>query len=80
MARVQQLDLGGITLTDFPVAFSNARIFKELGYGDKPAILLGMSALRAFDNVSIDLIQNKVRFVLPEGAVPHHFQTAARWR
>ena len=80
MARVQQLDLGGITLTDFPVAFSNARIFKELGCGNKPAILLGISARRAFDWVSIDFAQNKVRFVLPEGAIPYRFETAARWR
>lgn len=80
LARVQQLDLGGVELRDVTVAFSNARIFKELGYAGKPAILLGIDALRSFDKVSIDFAQKKVRFVLPEGAIPHRFQTAARWR
>jgi len=26
-----------------------------------------------------DCAQKKARFVLPEGAIPHRFQTAARW-
>ncbi|MCY7398476.1 MAG: retroviral-like aspartic protease family protein [Sphingomonas bacterium] len=79
VAVVRRLDLGGVDLRDFTVAFSDARIFKELGYGDKPAILLGIDALRAFDKVSIDFAQKKVRLVLPEGAIPHRFQTASRW-
>lgn len=80
LARVKRIDLGGVDLTNFTVAFSNARIFKELGYGDKPAILLGIDAMRLFDKVTIDFAQKKVRFVLPEGTLPNRFQTAARWR
>ena len=79
VAAVRRLDLGGADLTDFTIAFSNARIFRELGYADKPAILLGIDALRAFDKVSIDFAQKKVRFVLPESAIPYRLQTAARW-
>ncbi len=79
LARVSRLDLGGVDLTDFTVAFSNARIFEELGYGDKPAILLGMDAMRLFDKVSIDFAQKKVRFDLPDGAMAKRLQTAARW-
>ena len=79
LARVRRLDLGGVDLTDFIVAFSDARIFQELGYGDKPAILLGMDAMRLFDKVSIDFAQKKVRFDMPEGAMAKRLQTAARW-
>ncbi len=65
IARVQRLDLGGVALTDVTVAFASARIFKELGYEGKPAILLGINAMRAFDKVSIDFERKRVRFVLP---------------
>lgn len=65
IARVQRLDLGGVALTDVTVAFASARIFKELGYDGKPAILLGINAMRAFDKVSIDFERKRVRFVLP---------------
>ncbi len=78
MARVQRLDLGGVELRDVRVAFANARIFKELGYAGKPAILLGIDAMRSFDKVSIDFAQKKVRFVLPAIAMNSGYQTAAR--
>lgn len=78
MARVKQLDLGGVEMTDVMVAFANARIFSELGYGTKPAILLGIDAMRSFDKVSIDFAQKKVRFVLPAMAMTNPYRTAAR--
>ncbi len=65
IARVQRLDLGGVELRDVTVAFANARIFNELGYAGRPAILLGIDAMRSFDKVSIDFSRKKVRFVLP---------------
>jgi predicted aspartyl protease len=65
IARVDRLDLGGVALTDVTVAFASARIFKELGYEGKPALLLGINAMRAFDKVSIDFERKRVRFVLP---------------
>ena len=65
IARVQRLDLGGVALTDVTVAFASARIFNELGYEGRPAILLGINAMRAFDKVSIDFERKRVRFVLP---------------
>ncbi len=78
MARVRRLDLGGVELNDVMVAFASARIFHELGYSGKPAILLGIDAMRSFDKVSIDFAQKKVRFVLPEVALRDAYQTAAR--
>ena len=78
LARVQRLDLGGVEVQNVMVAFSNARIFKELGYGGKPAILLGIDAMRSFEKVSIDFAQKKVRFVLPAGAISNRHRIAAR--
>lgn len=65
IARFQRLDLGGVELKDVTLAFASARIFKELGYGRRPAILLGIDAMRSFDKVSIDFARRRVRFVLP---------------
>ncbi len=78
MARVRRLDLGGVELKDVMVAFASARIFKELGFANKPAILLGIDAMRSFEKVSIDFAQKKVRFVLPAVALNSQYQTAAR--
>ncbi len=65
MTMVDKLDVGGFHLKDLPVAFADAYIFKQLDLADKPTLLLGMNALRAFDRVSIDFAARKVRFVLP---------------
>jgi predicted aspartyl protease len=66
IARVPQLQLGGgVELTDLSVAFADAHIFRQLGLEDRPALLLGMNAMKAFDRISIDFAAKKVRFVLP---------------
>jgi predicted aspartyl protease len=65
IARFQRLDLGGVELRDVTLAFASARVFKELGYERTPAILLGIDAMRSFDQVSIDFARRKIRFVLP---------------
>ena len=65
IAKFQRLDLGGVELKDVTLAFASARIFKELGYARRPAILLGIDAMRSFDKVSIDFARRRVRFVLP---------------
>jgi len=65
VTRVPELELGGVKLKDLSVAFANAHIFRQLGLEDRPALLLGMNAMRAFDRISIDFAAKKVRFVLP---------------
>jgi hypothetical protein len=37
-----------------------------MGLEERPALLLGMNALRGFDKVSIDFARKKMRVVLPE--------------
>lgn len=63
---ISGLVMGGVTLTDMPIAFADVHPFKKLGLTDRPAILLGMDALKVFDQVSVDFANRKVRFVMPE--------------
>lgn len=63
---LKELQLGsGVALNKLPVAFADAHIFRKLGLQNRPAVLLGMNAMRAFDRISIDFAEKKVRFVLP---------------
>lgn len=65
-AFLKELQLGsGVGLKRLPVAFADAHIFRKLGLENRPAVLLGMNAMRAFDRISIDFAEKKVRFVLP---------------
>lgn len=64
----RKLDIGGLALTDLGIAFADAHTFKVMDLERKPALLLGMNALRAFDSVTIDLAGKKLRFALPIGA------------
>lgn len=65
VTRVPEIELGGVRLKDLSIAFADAHIFRQLDLEDKPALLLGMNAMRAFDRISIDFAAKKVRFVLP---------------
>jgi predicted aspartyl protease len=65
ITRVAQVELGGVSLTDLSVAFADAHIFRQLNLDNRPALLLGMNAMKAFDRISIDFAAKKVRFVLP---------------
>ncbi|HXG81877.1 MAG TPA: retroviral-like aspartic protease family protein [Sphingomicrobium sp.] len=65
LADLDEVELGGVKLDDMAVVFADAHIFRQLGLKDKPALLLGMNAMRAFDRISIDFRTRKVRFVLP---------------
>lgn len=65
VARVPEIELGGVKLKDLSVAFADAHIFRQLDLDEKPALLLGMNAMKAFDRISIDFAKKKVRFVLP---------------
>jgi len=62
---VRAVTIGGIGLTNLAVVFTDAHTFKQLGLQNKPALLLGMNAIRAFKKVSIDFANKKFRVVLP---------------
>jgi predicted aspartyl protease len=63
---VPAMKIGGIGLTNLAVVFTDAETFKQLRLENRPAMLLGMNAIRAFKKVSIDFANKKFRVVLPE--------------
>lgn len=75
---VRELEVGGITLKNMPVVFADSHAFRRLGLDDKPALLLGMNALRSFDRVSIDFARKKLKVVLPEESSLQHRAVALR--
>jgi predicted aspartyl protease len=66
IAFVRRLEIGGITMTNLAVVFAPAHTFKQLRLENRPAMLLGMNAIRAFKKVSIDFANRKLRVVVPE--------------
>ena len=75
---VRQLTVGGITLKKLPIVFADSHAFRRLGLDDKPALLLGMNALRGFDKVSIDFYRKRLKVVLPEESALHMKAVALR--
>jgi predicted aspartyl protease len=63
---VRKLEIGGINLTNLAIVFADAHTFKQLKLNDRPSLLLGMNAIRAFKRVSIDFANKKFRVMLPE--------------
>ena len=68
VARIRSVTMGRVNLIEVPVIFADASPFAELGMQDKPALLLGISALRVFDRVAIDFGRGKVDFLLPDAS------------
>jgi hypothetical protein len=56
-----------VTLQELPVAFADVPPFARFGLTDRPALMLGMDALRAFRRVEIDFPDRKLRLLLPRG-------------
>lgn len=65
---VREVEIGGLTLKNLAIVFADAHTFKELKLSDRPALLLGMNAIRAFKKVSIDFANCTFRVVLPESS------------
>lgn len=78
VSPVDRLELGGLHFGNLNVAFADAYIFKQLNLHKRPALLLGMNALRAFDRISIDFAAKKVRFVLPGTSMRDTVQLAGK--
>ncbi len=75
---VRELRIGEVALRNLLILFSAAPIFRSLELEAKPAILLGMNAMQAFDKVSIDFARKQLRMVVPEQASLGQRQMAAR--
>lgn len=65
--QLREIEVGGLTINDLPVTFAHNYAFTALGMQDRPAILLGMDAMKLFDRVLIDFGNRRVGFDLPKG-------------
>lgn len=66
---IPELRLGGFTVRNLPVVYSDLHTFARWGVGNEPAMLLGVDVLRKFNTVWIDFIRKEVRFRLPDAAL-----------
>jgi predicted aspartyl protease len=60
-----RLRIGGAQIANLPVGFADVAPFRKLDLIDRPALLLGMDALRLFDRVSLDFATREVRLDMP---------------
>lgn len=63
--QLRQVEIGGLAINDLPVTFAENYAFTALKMNDRPAILLGMDAMKLFDRVLIDFGNRRVGFDLP---------------
>jgi hypothetical protein len=75
---LKEIEIGGVTLSNVAIVFADAHTFKQLGLVKKPALLLGMNAMRAFDRMSIDFANKKLRVVLPKSTRAETIEFALR--
>ena len=64
----EELLIGRARFGLIPIAFADIAPFKALRLDKKPALFLGMDALRKFDRVAIDFANRKIYFLIPEDA------------
>ena len=64
---VPNIRVGRLAFGSMPVAFADVAPFERFGLTKRPALLLGMDALRSFRRVDIDFPNRQVRFLMPEG-------------
>lgn len=70
----RRVTIGNLDFTDLAIVFADAPPFERLNLAEKPALLLGMGQLRAFQRVAIDFQERKILFDLP----PHSETTGSR--
>jgi predicted aspartyl protease len=68
VAVIEDVQLGSLTLANTPIAFADVLPFRTLGLARRPALLLGMNTMQAFDKVAVDFSSRSVRFLIPGGA------------
>jgi predicted aspartyl protease len=64
----RRIRIGGAALRNLSVAFADAEPFRQLRLHDRPALLLGMDALRLFERVSFDFANRRVRLFVGESS------------
>jgi predicted aspartyl protease len=67
--HVPDVKIGGIGFNSLPIAFAEVAPFRRFDLTKRPALLLGMDALRSFRRVDIDFPNRQVHFLLPRDAL-----------
>jgi hypothetical protein len=65
---VRDFRIGDVRVSNLPVAFADAYVFRRLQLSRRPVLFLGMDALQLFDRVSLDFPNRRATFVMPENA------------
>jgi len=63
-ARIGELQIGPIRISDVPMAFADVPPFATFGLSEEPALLIGTDLLEVFRRVSLDFKGRKARFQL----------------
>ncbi len=65
------IKLGSMTINDMPIAYAenDAPPFKAFGLENRPALMLGMDALKLFRRIDIDFANREVRFIMRRNAL-----------
>lgn len=61
--ELPELRLGPILISHVPVAYADLHTFAQFGLANRPAMLLGMDALRLFARVTVDVRARQATFV-----------------
>ena len=62
---IKNIRLGDAYIHDMPVAFADVEPFRKLDLMGRPALLLGMDALKLFERVSVDFANRRVKLLAP---------------
>jgi predicted aspartyl protease len=73
----RSMRIGGADINNIPLAFADVHPFRQLQLLDRPAVLLGMDALRLFNRVSVDFANRRVRLLTPDSSQNGSIQLAA---
>lgn len=65
---LRRVMIEGIEINDLSVSFTDSHAFRVLGLSERPAMLLGMDALRLFDRLEVDYANKRIIFDLPDAA------------
>jgi predicted aspartyl protease len=60
--QIKQIEIGGLSIADLPMTFTENYAFRALGLDQRPAILLGMDAMSLCESVEIDFANKRVSF------------------
>lgn len=75
--QVPNVTIGKVRFGSMPVAFADVTPFERFGLVKRPALLLGMDALRSFRRVEIDFPNRQVRFLMPRETRPRQAETGS---